>query len=696
MPELEGRLRYPQAPRSQQIDDYFGTTVADPFRTLEALEAPQTVAWLEGQSALAQRELAAIPGRDELRNRIARIFDYERISLPLREAGTVVVARNSGLQRQDVFLTGDDLRACERVLLDPNALSEDGTAAVFQVSLSRDGKLLAYAVQRSGSDWNTWSVREVASGRDLPDVLEWSKFAGATWAADGRGFFYGAYPRPSDPGELNVVLRDHRVFYHSLGTSQQDDRLVYADPAHPLRIFETGLSDDGRWFFVVDADGAASDNGLLALDLEAPGATLTRLFEPGEARYSVVATEGERLLLFTTAQAPRGRVVTVDLRTPGELHELIGESREVLSAVSRVGERLFATYLHDAQAVVRIFDLDGAECGAVALPGLGSVAGFSGRASDRDTFYAFSSFTQPPELFRYELASGKSERLVRPRVAFDPERYRTEQIFARSCDGTRVPAFVVARKDFVRDGTAPTILYGYGGFAIDLLPWFSPAIVAWLELGGVYAVATLRGGGEYGEDWHRAGMRERKQNVFDDFAAAARALVADGTTSPQRLAVRGASNGGLLCAATITQHPELAAASLCSVGVYDLLRFPKFTVGAAWIPEYGDPEASPGEFETLHRYSPLHNLRDGTHYPATLITTADHDDRVFPAHSFKFAAALQAAQGGSAPILLAVERKAGHGAGKPTDKQIDELALQYAFALAAFGLPLPDAQPVKR
>jgi prolyl oligopeptidase len=674
---------YPPAPTSDTTDVYFGTAIADPYRPLEDIDSEATRAWLDAQRALTDAYFAALPGREAIRARLESIVDYERTGLPSHENGVYVVERNSGLQNQATIYTMQGERGEARVLLDPNALSADGTVAVGGGSLSHDGALYAYALTSAGSDWQTWHVRDVATGADLADRIAWAKFSGAAWNADSTGFYYSRYDAPADASKLDIVGEFQKVYFHRIGTAQSDDVLVYERPDAPKMYLFAQVTDDGRYLVIVESDGGVK-NGLVVRDLHAAGTPDVRLAEPGVARFDVVDNDGSRFFIATTRNAPNTRVVAVDLARPGVETELIAERGDALESVSACGGRFFATYLKDAQSHVEMFDRTGVSLGVVALPGIGSAGGFYGRRDDSFTYYAFSTFVAPTTIYRFDIASNTSSVYASAQSAFDSAAYVTEQRFATSADGTRVPVFVTRPKTAPRDGSSQTILYGYGGFDINLTPAFSASVATWLSLGNTYAIANLRGGGEYGQAWHEGGMRERKQNVFDDFAAVAELLVRDGYTSHDRLAISGGSNGGLLVAATLTQRPQLASAVLCDVGVLDMLRFHTFTVGAGWIPEYGCAEASEAEFRTLLAYSPLANVRPGTHYPATLISTGDHDDRVYPAHSFKFAAALQAAQAGDAPILLFIETDAGHGAGKPLAKVLEETANRFAFLAHTF------------
>jgi prolyl oligopeptidase len=679
-------LPYPVTPRVDQTDDYFGTTVADPYRWLEDVDSPQSRAWIEEQNALTESVLATVPQREAIHARLTQLWDYERRSVPERAGAVYAYYRNTGLQNQAVLQVTSDLAQPGRVLLDPNTFSEDGTVALVSTAFSEDGSRLAYGVSSSGSDWIEWRVRDVATGADLPDIVRWSKFSGASWRRDGSGFYYSRYDEPPAETQFKDATYFHKVFYHRLGTPQSTDVLVYERPDHKDWSLNALTSEDGRYLVIDSSRGSDPNNRLFIQDLSS-GGPVVELLVDGDARYNYLANDGPTFYLYTTKEAPRGRVIAIDVRDRS-VREVVAESADVLSDVSFFGDRIVASYLRDALAYVAVYALNGIQVGEVALPGLGSVTGFGGKRVARETFYAYTSYTEPNTIYRYDVATGESTRGFVPRLAYDANAFTSEQVFFTSKDGTRVPMIVTSKKGTPRDGSAPTILYGYGGFDVSLTPAFSSAAIVWLEMGGIYAVANLRGGGEYGEAWHLAGSRQRRQNVFDDFIAAAEYLIDERWTTTAKLAIHGGSNGGLLVGACMTQRPDLFGAALPAVGVLDMLRFPRFTIGWAWTSDYGSPD-NPDDARTLLSYSPYHNLREGTQYPATLVTTADHDDRVFPAHSFKFAAALQHAQGGPAPVLLRVETKAGHGLGKPTSKIIDEVADRYAFLVKTL-----DIEPV--
>ncbi len=677
---------YPPSKKVDQVDDYHGVKVADPYRWLEDADAPETKAWVEAQNKVTFGLLESIPERARLRERLTQLWNYEKFGVPFREGDRYFFTRNDGLQNQSVLYVGktpDDPQA--RVLLDPNTLSADGTVALTGYAVSEDGKLLAYGLATAGSDWNEWRVRNVETGEDLPDRLQWVKFSGASWTKDGKGFFYSRYDEPKEGNLLQSTNYYQKLYYHRVSTPQSEDELVYERRDHKEWGFGGYVTDDGRYLGIVVTMGTSPRNLFFYKDLTNPEARVVELVPDFIADFTPVGNDGTTFYFRTDWEAPRGRLIAIDATRPERANwrEVIPQSRDTLEAVRWVGGRFIALYLSDAKTQVRMFDRAGKALQEIALPGIGTAAGFGGKPEATETFYAFTSFTQPTSIYRYDFTTGKSTLLRQPKLAFDPGAYVTQQVFYKSKDGTRVPMFIVHRKGLKRDGKNPTLLYGYGGFNISLTPSFSPARIAWLEMGGVLAIPNLRGGGEYGEEWHQAGTRLKKQNVFDDFIAAAEWLIREKYTQPARLAIQGGSNGGLLVGACMTQRPELFGAALPAVGVLDMLRFNKFTIGWAWESDYGSPQ-NPEEFRALYAYSPLHNLKPGTRYPATLITTADHDDRVVPAHSFKFAAALQAAHKGDAPVLIRIETKAGHGAGKPTSKLIEETADVWAFLVRMF------------
>ncbi|HEX9774144.1 MAG TPA: prolyl oligopeptidase family serine peptidase [Actinomycetota bacterium] len=676
-------ITYPPTKQVDHVDDYHGTLVADPYRWLEDLDAEDTAAFVAAQNEVTFAYLDRIPYRAAWKRRLEQVWDYDKYGAPQRLGdGSYLYARQTGLQNQFTVHVTADPKADGRLLLDPNEWSADGTVALTSWSPSDDGRLLAYAIASGGSDWNEWKVVDVASGEHLADHITKTKFSGASWDHEGAGFYYSRYDDvPADAG-LERMNLNHKVYYHRLGAPQAEDELVYERPDHPDWLLFGAVSEDGRWLVVTAARGTDPQNGLFVKDLSKPGATIEPLFDAFDAEYLFLGNDGERFYVKTDLDAPRGRVVAVD---NGAVTDLVPEQPDALQAVSLVGDHFFAQYLHDAHSLVRVHHLDGSPEREVELPGLGTATGFAGKRTDSETYFGFTSFTTPNEIWRYDVASGSAERLRRPEVAFDPDAFETTQVFYESKDGTRVPMFLTHKRGLARDGSNPTYLYGYGGFNVPQTPAFAITMVPWLEMGGVYAVANIRGGSEYGEEWHQAGVKHNRQNVFDDFIAAGEWLIASGVTSSARLAIGGGSNGGLLVGACITQRPDLFGAARAAVGVLDMLRFHTFTIGWAWTSDYGSAD-DPEDFKTIYAYSPLHNLRPGTAYPSLILTTADHDDRVVPSHSFKFAAAIQAAQGGPRPVLLRVDVRAGHGMGKPTAKLIEEAADVFSFLAHELGV----------
>ena len=684
-------LRYPPTAKSDQVDDYHGTRIADPYRWLEDVDSPQTAAWVEAQNALTFSYLAGIPERPAIKDRLTKLWDYPKYGVPFREGDRTFWFENSGLQNQSVLYVRDNRKAKPRILLDPNTLSSDGTVALSGVEVSDNGRLLAYAVSASGSDWQEFRVRDIETAEDLSDTLKWIKFSGMSWTKDNKGFFYSRYDEPVGDA-LTGVNKFQKLYYHRIGEPQSKDVLVYERPDEPDWGFDGRVTDDGQYLIISVWQGTEQKNRVYFIDLARPksptiNAPVVKLLDEFDASYTFIDNRGSYFYFQTNKDAPRERVVAIDNHAGRRAawRTIIAEAKDPLISVSRIGDRFVASYLTDARSSIRLYGLSGQVVGEVELPGLGTVSGIAGDRDDNDFHYAFTSYLYPTSVFRYELKNGRNELWRAPELDFDVSKYETKQVFYTSKDGTRVPMFITHRKGMALDGTNPTMLYAYGGFNIPMTPAFAPANLVWLEMGGVYAVANLRGGGEYGTEWHEAGTKERKQNVFDDFIAAAEYLVQEKYTSPSKLAIRGGSNGGLLVGAVMTQRPELFGVALPAVGVMDMLRFHKFTIGWGWVSDYGSSD-DPVAFEYLKAYSPLHNLKPGTHYPATLVTTADHDDRVVPGHSFKFAAALQEAQGGPAPTLIRIDVKAGHGAGKPTTKQIEEWADLFAFTWKNLGM----------
>ena len=679
------QIVYPDTRTVAVEDEFHGRAVADPYRWLEddIRESQEVADWVEAQNEIAFSYLAAIPERDAIRARLQELWDYERFGTPRRIAGRYFFTRNDGLQNQSVLYTQATLDSAPTVLLDPNTWSEDGTVSLGGWVVSDDGRYLAYARSRAGSDWNDWHVREVDTLRDLPDRLGWSKFGTVSWTGDGLGFFYTRFPEPRSGEAYQAPNLHQKVYYHRLGTPQSADVLVYGRGDEPEWIFGTHVTEDGR-YLVVDVWKDTDDkNQVLIKDLFEPYGTFLALIPRFDHGFEFIGNDGRVFYFETDFLAPKGRVIAIDIAEPEESawREIIPEAEETLRGVSFAGGVLIASYLKDVTSSVRLFRTDGTHIRDVGFPGLGTVRGFGGRQSDTEVFYNYSSFNLPASIYRYDIVTGESALWRQPEVDFDPQDFAVRQVFYRSGDGTRVPMFIAHRRDAELDGNRPTLLYGYGGFNISMLASYSAARLAWMEMGGVYAQPNLRGGSEYGEEWHEAGKTLQKQNVFDDFIAAAEWLIANDYTRPEKLAIQGRSNGGLLVGAAMTQRPELFGAALPAVGVMDMLRYHRFTAGRYWVEEYGDV-GDPDEFEALFAYSPYHNLRPGTSYPATLVTTADTDDRVVPGHSFKFAAALQAAHAGEPPVLIRIETGAGHGSGKPTSKLIDETADLWAFLVA--------------
>jgi prolyl oligopeptidase len=677
-------FKYPTTHKIDHVDDYHGTSIADPYRWLEDPNATDTKTWVKAQNAVTFGYLKSLKPRDAIRKRLTELWNYERFgtrgyATPFKKGGQYFYFRNDGLQNQDVLYTMQSLNDEPRVLLDPNKLSSDGTIALSGVAVSPDGKHLAYGVSSGGSDWQEWHVRDVANGRDLSDHVRWVKFSQASWSKDGQGFYYSRYDAPAEGEKLHGQNHFQKLYYHTLGKTQDNDQLVYERPDQKEWGFGGEVTDDGRYLMITVWRGTERKNLVFFKDLAAAQNPVVELISDFEASYTFVGNDGSTLWIQTDLNAPTHRLIALDAANPHTApREIIPATGETLTAVSRVGGHFTASYLKDAHSQVKVFDLNGRMIRDVNLPGIGSVSGFEGGADSAETFFAFSSFNEPASIYRYNVADGGQSLFKKPKVAFDSKKFITKQIFYSSKDGTRVPMFIVHKQGLKLDGDNRVLLYGYGGFNISLTPRFSVANIVWMERGGVYAMPNLRGGGEYGRAWHEAGMKHHKQNVFDDFIAAGEWLVKNKYTQPSKLAIAGGSNGGLLVGACMTQRPDLFGAAMPAVGVMDMLRFHKFTIGWAWVSDFGSPE-DPADFKVLQAYSPLHNLRAGVDYPATLITTADHDDRVVPAHSFKFAAALQSAHAGQAPTLIRIETRAGHGAGKPTAMVIEEATDKWAF-----------------
>ena len=670
---------YPVARKGDQIDDYHGVKIADPYRWLEDLDSTETRAWVEAENKLTFGFLESISGRTAIKDRLTKLWNYEKYGTPFKEGNRYFYTRNSGLQNQAVLYTVMALDAQPQMVLDPNTLSADGTVAVSGLQVSPDGKLLAYSLSASGSDWQEWKVRDVATSKDLPDHLKWVKFSGVSWTRDGKGFFYSRYEEPKSD-TLKGTNYFQKVYYHKLGTPQAEDLLVYERPDQKDWLFGGTVTEDGNYLVITIYQGTDVKSRVYYKDLKAKEAPVVKLLDDFDAAYNFIGNEGSRFWFQTDLQASRGKVIEVDVSKPerNNWKVVVPEGKEALQATSFVNHKFILNYLKDAYTTVKIYDTAGKLVNEVTFPGIGSAEGFGGKATDKETFYSFTGFTTPTTIYRYDMTTGKSTVFRQPKVDFNPADFETKQVFYTSKDGTKVPMFITHKKGVKLDGNNPTYLYGYGGFSVSLSPAFSVGNLVWMEMGGVYAQPNLRGGGEYGEEWHRQGMKLKKQNVFDDFIAAAQWLIDNKYTSTPKLAIGGGSNGGLLVGAALTQRPDLFGAALPAVGVMDMLRFQTFTIGWAWVSDYGSSDNA-DEFKALYAYSPLHNIKPGTSYPPTLITTADHDDRVWPGHSFKFAAALQAAQAGPAPVLIRIETKAGHGVGKPTTKIIEDIADRWAF-----------------
>ena len=681
------QLTYPETAKTDVVDTYFGTSVPDPYRWLENDTSAQTAAWVAAQNKVTGEYLSKIPFRSALLRRLTAVADYEKIGAPAKKHGKYYFYKNDGLQNQSVLYVQDSLDGVARVMLDPNKLSADGTVALTGTSFSHDGKYMAYTISRSGSDWTEIYVIDTATGQLLDDHIVWAKFTGAAWCGDG--FYYSAYDAPEAGKEYSNVNENHKIYYHKIGTPQSADRLVYENKAYPKRFYSASVSDDETLLFIYES-GDGAGNALYVKDLTKPDAPLTAMATDMRYQYYPVETIDGKTYIFTNYGAPKGRIMAATAAKPAQKDwtEVVAEGQSVLSGVQVIGGKLLLTYDKDVANHAYVYSLDGKMEHEVKLPGLGSVS-FSGDKDDRECFFTFTSFTIPGAVYRYDIGQNTYSLLRAPKVGFDADAFVTEQVFYPSKDGTRIPMFLTYKKGLKRDGRNPVYLYGYGGFNISLNPGFSSSRIPFLESGGIYAQANLRGGGEYGEEWHQAGTKMRKQNVFDDFIAAAEWLIKNGYTAKDKLAIVGGSNGGLLVGACMTQRPDLFRVAVPQVGVMDMLRYHKFTIGWNWASDYGTSDDSKEMFEYLKSYSPLHNLKKGTRYPATLVTTADHDDRVVPAHSFKFAATLQECNDGTHPTLIRIDSKAGHGAGKPMSKVLEEQADIYGFIMYNLGMNFP-------
>ena len=695
------RLPYPVTKAGDVVDDYHGHRVADPYRWLEDLNSSETAAWVQAENGVTTSYLAQLPDRDAIRKRITALWNYPKVSIPYFEGGRWYLSRNSGLQRQAVIYTRQTLLGHDRVALDPNTLSPDGSIALSGFAPSPDGRYVAISQSEGGADWSTYHVREIATGRETGDTVRWIKFSGISWTHDGRGFFYARYPEPTAATALSTALSGRQLLYHTLGTSQAQDQLIYERKDDPALFFGGSLDETGRYLFITTNHGTSSKNELYVADLGDPkhpviAAPIRALYTGHDAEYVPMGIVNGELYLLTDRDAPRRRVVAAALESPdpGQWRPVVSQGSGVIADATLIAGRVAVSSLEDVASVVRVYRLTGALEHLVTLPGLGTVSTVAGRFDRPEMFYSFASPLYPSTVFRYDPITNHSTPFEAPKLTFDPSRYETERVFYSSKDGTRVPMFLTYRKGLVRDGTSPTMVYAYGGFDISTVPGFRPDVPIWLEMGGIWATASIRGGGEYGDEWHKAGMFEKKQNVFDDFIAAGEYLVREKYTSSAKMAMMGGSNGGLLVGAVMTQRPDLFAVALPAVGVMDMLRYHKFTGGALWSAEYGSADDSVA-FNYIRAYSPLQNIKPATCYPATLVTTADHDDRVVPSHSFKFTAALQAAQSCNKPVLIRVETEGSHGY-RPTDKRIAELADEWSFTAANLGVGNPaPAAPVQ-
>jgi prolyl oligopeptidase len=677
-------VQYPETRKDDQVDDYHGTTVADPYRWLEDDNSAETLAWVSAQNQVTLSYLDQIPYRSQLKQRLQELYNYPKYGIPSRSGAYYLWSKNDGLQNQSVLYVQEGLNGEPRVLLDPNQLSPDGTVRLMAGEASRDGRYFAYYLSSGGSDWLDGHVLEIETGNALKDDLRWLKVTGLGWFGDG--FFYSRYDAPQDGHDLSARNDGHQVYYHRLVTAQADDRLVYEDKTHPQRFHTVQTTEDERFaILTVSERGQGKDgNALFFYDLSGQEAVFTPIVaEVTNDRFQVVNNVGDKFLILTNQDAPNGRVVLYDPAAGWK--DVVPETTDTLSSVSTQGGKLFITYARDVTSHPYVYSLEGRMENPIALPGPGTAGGFGGRREDTSAFYAYSSFNYPSTIFRYDIATGESSAFRESAIkGFKAADYETVQVFYTSKDGARVPMFLVHKRGLKLDGNNPTLLYGYGGFNITVAPEFNPLRLALLEQGFVYASANLRGGGEYGETWHQAGMKRQKQNVFDDFIAGAEWLITNKYTSPAKLAITGGSNGGLLVGAVINQRPELFRAAVPQVAVMDMLRFQKFTIGWNWIADYGSSD-NPEEFQALYRYSPIHNIRAGVTYPATLITTADHDDRVVPAHSFKYAATLQAEANPANPALIRIDTQSGHGASN-TSKALDTAADIYSFVMYNLGV----------
>ncbi len=684
---VDAQIKYPDSKKMDAIDDYHGTMVSDPYRWLEDDNSDETKKWVNSQNEVTEQYLSTIPYRMEIKKRFEELWDFKKYTAPYKHGAYYYFAKNDGLQNQYVYYRLKNLKDEPELFFDPNKLSEDGTAALSVMNFSKNARYMAYSISQSGSDWQTGFIMDVATKEKLDDQLDWLKFTGFSWKGD-EGFYYSRYPEPKEQDKLKGVNAAQQVYYHKVGTPQSEDQLIYEDPEHPQRFGGARLTDDGRFLIISTSEGT-SGREIWYKDMQDATQKDFRLLIPGfKTEPSVIDNKGGMLLVLTNDGAPNFKVVAIDPKNPGKENwkTLIQEKKDALQGVSTAGGYLFAGYLKDASTRTYQYDYNGKLIREVKLPGIGSASGFGSRKTEDELFYTYSSFAYPASIFHYDMKTGKSTLFRKSEAKFDPTQFETKQVFYTSKDGTKVPMFISYKKGLKLDGENPVMLYSYGGFNIPMTPGFNLQNAFFMEQGGIYAQPSLRGGSEYGEEWHKGGMLENKQNVFDDFIAAAEYLVKEKYTSKDKIAIRGGSNGGLLVGAAMTQRPDLFKVAIPQVGVLDMLRYHQFTIGYAWATEYGRSD-NPKDFEYLYKYSPLHNLRKNVRYPATLITTADHDDRVVPAHSFKFAAALQEVNNGTSPTLIRIESKAGHGAGKPTSKQIEEATDIWSFTMFNLNMP---------
>ena len=675
----QGKFEYPKPRRGDQVDEYHGTKVADPYRWMEDTDSAETQSWIEAENKLTDAYLATIPEREKIKNRLTEIWNYERYSAPSKVGNYYIYRKNDGLQNQSVLYKASSIDDQGSVFFDPNKIKADGTAALNGSSFTDDGKLWAYGVSIAGSDRTEWKVMDVATGRLLPDTLSPNRQGGVSWLNDNSGFFYSRFPDATAGAELKSQNFYQKLYFHKLGTPQSEDKVVYERPDNKEYFVSGNVSEDGNWLIITVGKGTERMNMVYFKNLSMENAPILPLITDLKNSWSFIGNDGPVFYFRTDQGATRGKVVSRNVLDRSMIwRDVIPESADTLNGVQFINNQFVLNYMKDAYTKIKIYEINGRFVRDVELPGIGSAGGFGGKRSDFETFYTYSSYNAPPTIYQYDMRTGKSKLFRQAKVKFDPTKYEVKQVFYSSKDGTKVPMFITYKKGTKLNGKNPTILYGYGGFNIAQTPGFSVSRIAWMEMGGVYAVACIRGGSEYGKTWWEGGSRLKKQNVFDDFIAAGEYLISSKYTSKKKLAIQGGSNGGLLVGAVLNQRPDLFAAALPAVGVMDMLRFTKFTIGWAWTSDYGSPD-DPTDFKAMYAYSPYHNAKPGTKYPATLVTTADHDDRVFPAHSFKYTAAMQYAQKGNAPVLIRIETKAGHGAGKPTSKQIQDLADIYGL-----------------